>query len=148
MWLLFRLIRSYESFTTRSRVRAPYRAFLFFWGLMLMFVMFALPTASIINSVVNRWFIQAVTMRPISRVSLRPYICPSCRSGAISARRRFASKAEPIPDIYDVVCVGGGPAGLGLLAALSMPVLEFAARKDSNKLRVIACYVETKSRAH
>ncbi|KAI9932856.1 hypothetical protein ASPWEDRAFT_47269 [Aspergillus wentii DTO 134E9] len=57
-------------------------------------------------------------MRLISRSALRPYVCPSCRSGAVSGRRRFASKPDQTPDIYDVVCVGGGPAGLGLLAAL------------------------------
>ncbi|KAG7150313.1 hypothetical protein HYQ46_000753 [Verticillium longisporum] len=33
-------------------------------------------------------------------------------------RRSFAIAAASNPDIYDVVCVGGGPAGLSLLAAL------------------------------
>ncbi|KAH2702960.1 hypothetical protein KXV52_004752 [Aspergillus fumigatus] len=56
-------------------------------------------------------------MRPLSRSALRPYICPSCRSGAV-LRRRFATQPSSVPEIYDVVCVGGGPAGLGLLAAL------------------------------
>ncbi|KAF2634910.1 ubiquinone biosynthesis hydrox [Massarina eburnea CBS 473.64] len=32
--------------------------------------------------------------------------------------RRFASSSAETPDIYDVVCVGGGPAGLSLLAGL------------------------------
>lgn len=59
-------------------------------------------------------------MRPISASVLRPYVCPSCGHGVLSGRRRFASTSDQIPDIYDVVCVGGGPAGLGLLAALSM----------------------------
>ncbi|KAL4941560.1 hypothetical protein BDV06DRAFT_194237 [Aspergillus oleicola] len=57
-------------------------------------------------------------MRPIATPALRPYICPSCRSGFILNKRRFGSKPAPVTDIYDVVCVGGGPAGLALLAAL------------------------------
>lgn len=32
--------------------------------------------------------------------------------------RRFASSSEDAPEVYDVVCVGGGPAGLSLLAGL------------------------------
>lgn len=33
-------------------------------------------------------------------------------------RRRFASSSANAPEIYDVVCVGGGPAGLSLLTGL------------------------------
>ncbi|KAF7713917.1 Ubiquinone biosynthesis hydroxylase [Penicillium ucsense] len=57
-------------------------------------------------------------MRLLTQPTLRAYVCPSCRHGVISGRRRLATQAGPTPDIYDVVCVGGGPAGLGLLAAL------------------------------
>ncbi|PLN80330.1 ubiquinone biosynthesis monooxygenase [Aspergillus taichungensis] len=57
-------------------------------------------------------------MRPLARSLIRPYVCPSCRSGRLPVRRQFASDAQVTPEIYDVVCVGGGPAGLGLLAAL------------------------------
>jgi len=32
--------------------------------------------------------------------------------------RRFASTTAEAPEVYDVVCVGGGPAGLSLLAGL------------------------------
>jgi hypothetical protein len=32
--------------------------------------------------------------------------------------RRFASTAADAPEVYDVVCVGGGPAGLSLLSGL------------------------------
>jgi ubiquinone biosynthesis monooxygenase Coq6 len=31
---------------------------------------------------------------------------------------RFASSSTDAPEVYDVVCVGGGPAGLSLLAGL------------------------------
>ncbi|KAJ5769946.1 uncharacterized protein N7511_001997 [Penicillium nucicola] len=55
-------------------------------------------------------------MRPISKAALRPYVCPSCRHVG-AGQRRFSSKPSA-PELYDVVCVGGGPAGLGLLAAL------------------------------
>ncbi|PYH46735.1 putative ubiquinone biosynthesis monooxgenase (Coq6) [Aspergillus saccharolyticus JOP 1030-1] len=60
-------------------------------------------------------------MRSLVRSAARPYVCPSCQLGGLPARRRFASHSTPTsasPEIYDVVCVGGGPAGLGLLAAL------------------------------
>lgn len=62
--------------------------------------------------------ILSFVMRPLARSLIRPYVCPSCRSGRLPARRQFASDAQVTPEIYDVVCVGGGPAGLGLLAAL------------------------------
>ena len=48
--------------------------------------------------------------------ALRPYICPSCARSIKLQSRRYATAAPP--DIYDVVCVGGGPAGLSLLTAL------------------------------
>ncbi|KAL1840160.1 hypothetical protein VTJ49DRAFT_734 [Mycothermus thermophilus] len=48
------------------------------------------------------------------------YVCRSCTR---SLRRQWLrahtySTAATTPDIYDVVCVGGGPAGLSLLTAL------------------------------
>ncbi|PGH07400.1 ubiquinone biosynthesis monooxygenase COQ6 [Helicocarpus griseus UAMH5409] len=64
-------------------------------------------------------------MRPLFLSPLRLYVCPSCRRGLQPGRRRFASssKLSQRPDVYDIVCVGGGPAGLGLVAALrSSPV--------------------------
>ncbi|ROV97290.1 hypothetical protein VSDG_04724 [Cytospora chrysosperma] len=45
------------------------------------------------------------------------YMCRRCeRQVGRSLRRSYASASKP--DIYDVVCVGGGPAGLSLLTAL------------------------------
>lgn len=35
-------------------------------------------------------------------------------------KRTFATIKRTKPDIYDVVCVGGGPAGLSLVNALRM----------------------------
>ncbi|KAG8165236.1 hypothetical protein KVR01_005511 [Diaporthe batatas] len=46
------------------------------------------------------------------------YVCRRCSwQVGRSLRRSYASTAGQ-PDIYDVVCVGGGPAGLSLLTAL------------------------------
>lgn len=44
------------------------------------------------------------------------YVCKNCRATLSASQRRHASSN---PEIYDVVTVGGGPAGLALLAALS-----------------------------
>jgi len=49
------------------------------------------------------------------------YVCRSCtRRSQRQLQRAYSSAASaaPRPDIYDVVCVGGGPAGLSLLTAL------------------------------
>lgn len=65
-------------------------------------------------------------MRILNQSLLRSYICPSCRSNITKgARRAFSGTAiaRTTPDIYDVVCVGGGPAGLALVAALRMSLL-------------------------
>ncbi|KAG4443728.1 hypothetical protein IFR05_000817 [Cadophora sp. M221] len=61
-------------------------------------------------------------MQPLPR-NLKPrrlggYVCNTCTRQLGRQRRRYASAPPSIPDIYDVVCVGGGPAGLSLLAAL------------------------------
>ncbi|KAK5663333.1 hypothetical protein OQA88_3761 [Cercophora sp. LCS_1] len=50
------------------------------------------------------------------------YVCQSCTRRGLQLRRQsrrsYSSAAPGQPDIYDVVCVGGGPAGLSLLTAL------------------------------
>lgn len=58
-------------------------------------------------------------MRPLSTIALRRAVCLNYRT--MRMWRGLATVAsDALPDIYDVVCVGGGPAGLGLVAALSM----------------------------
>ncbi|KAG7292626.1 hypothetical protein NEMBOFW57_002661 [Staphylotrichum longicolle] len=46
------------------------------------------------------------------------YVCRSCTQRFQRQLRRSYASAAAKPDIYDVVCVGGGPAGLSLLTAL------------------------------
>ncbi|KIX01864.1 ubiquinone biosynthesis monooxygenase COQ6 [Rhinocladiella mackenziei CBS 650.93] len=57
-------------------------------------------------------------------LSISHVVCSFCRKSLAPAQqRRFASKIASNPEIYDVVTVGGGPAGLALLAALkSSPI--------------------------
>jgi ubiquinone biosynthesis monooxygenase Coq6 len=50
------------------------------------------------------------------------YICRGCTRQLSRQKRRYAT-AQPHHEVYDVVCVGGGPAGLSLLAALRMILL-------------------------
>lgn len=47
-------------------------------------------------------------------------VCPQSiySSRLRPSRRAYATATEQTPDIYDVVCIGGGPAGLTLLTAL------------------------------
>jgi hypothetical protein len=61
--------------------------------------------------------------RPVMppRLPLRAPRAPLPRNAArvhISPIRRFASTSSDAPEVYDVVCVGGGPAGLSLLTGL------------------------------
>jgi ubiquinone biosynthesis monooxygenase Coq6 len=55
---------------------------------------------------------------PLHARQLGGYICQSCSHQIRRQRRTYATVATP--EIYDVVCVGGGPAGLSFLAALRM----------------------------
>lgn len=50
---------------------------------------------------------------------LNRYVCQSC-TRFLWTRRHYATAVPETPEIFDVVCVGGGPAGLSLLTALRM----------------------------
>jgi ubiquinone biosynthesis monooxygenase Coq6 len=54
------------------------------------------------------------------------YVCSICTRQLRRPTRSYATAAAAKPDIYDVVCVGGGPAGLSLLAALRMLPLQYS----------------------
>ncbi|RDW78090.1 ubiquinone biosynthesis monooxygenase COQ6 [Coleophoma crateriformis] len=58
--------------------------------------------------------------RALRARQLNNYICNSCTQQIRRQRRSYVSTSSTLksPEIYDVVCVGGGPAGLSLLAAL------------------------------
>lgn len=56
-------------------------------------------------------------MNPVRSLSGKtPFICRTCTQRFHNRfRRNFSTRTN---NIYDVVCVGGGPAGLSLLTAL------------------------------
>ena len=59
---------------------------------------------------------------------LKPYICPSCTRSLERRARRYATVMSQ-SDLYDVVCVGGGPAGLSILTALRTCPSSFQLRR-------------------
>ena len=64
------------------------------------------------------------------------FVCRSCsRSIRSQLRRSYSTKSE---DIYDVVCVGGGPAGLSLLAALRESSNRSSPDYNTNRLQAPA----------
>lgn len=64
---------------------------------------------------------QAVMAGARGLLATPSFVCRSCSRTARSQWRRSYSTSKD--DIYDVVCVGGGPAGLSLLTALRMHIL-------------------------
>ena len=48
----------------------------------------------------------------------RPLVTHVSRKNSRYLSKRYASSAPDSDAVYDVVCVGGGPAGLSLLAGL------------------------------
>ncbi|KAK0655685.1 hypothetical protein B0T16DRAFT_364254 [Cercophora newfieldiana] len=86
-------------------------------------------------------------MDSILRRRAAAFVCQSCTRRGLQSRRQLqrgfssASAQQTGPDIYDVVCVGGGPAGLSLLTALrANPVtshlrIALVEAQDLSKLR-------------
>jgi len=64
--------------------------------------------------------VNGVVMPPRLPLGTHRALLPSTPTVRFRVRlhERFASGAASTPEIYDVVCVGGGPAGLSLLAGL------------------------------
>ncbi|KAF4624540.1 hypothetical protein G7Y89_g13632 [Cudoniella acicularis] len=57
---------------------------------------------------------------------LSGYTCSSCTRQLRRQRRNYGTSSPRSPEVFDVVCVGGGPAGLSLLAALrANPITSF-----------------------
>lgn len=57
-------------------------------------------------------------LRPPSCARNVPRLTSLLRQSAL--RRQYANVTPATPELYDVVCVGGGPAGLSLLSGLRM----------------------------
>lgn len=73
-------------------------------------------------------------MSPLRRRQLEGFVCRNCIRQLTRQKRNYASQSVTSkPDIYDVVCVGGGPAGLSLLAALST-CQSWYGHRDSNRM--------------
>ena len=62
--------------------------------------------------------IETATMPRLLPLTSKSYICSFCLLSQKRRARSYATAASSTDNIYDVVCVGGGPAGLSLLTAL------------------------------
>lgn len=65
-------------------------------------------------------FHKAVMPLRLSLGAFRAISSQATGYGRFHFRRKFASSSDASPEIYDVVCVGGGPAGLSLLSGLKV----------------------------
>lgn len=78
--------------------------------------------------------------------AFRPYSYPSCAKSLQRKSREYATAASS--DIYDVICVGGGPAGLSLLTALRKEVLCFFNHLETDLDRLFQSYLSSQTRPH
>ena len=66
--------------------------------------------------------------------------CVVCLRSSSHKDRGLATVASP--DVYDVVCIGGGPAGLSLLTALRVSItLSTSIDLFHNNYRVVEDYI-------
>lgn len=89
----------------------------------------------------------SANMRPsLMTPGARPFVCSSCARSLRTRRRRYATAQAP--EIYDVVCVGGGPAGLGLLTALSTPMHNIHQCHRADTVRGKSSHLISQASAH
>ena len=85
-------------------------------------------TTSLLSFLHTTCIMKSISTSLRSRQQLGGFVCGSCTRQIRRQQRSYATAAKSsLPDIYDVVCVGGGPAGLSLLAALrkSIATMEY-----------------------
>lgn len=83
--------------------------------------------------------------------AMQSNICLSCARIIRAGARRYATIASSRPEIFDVVCVGGGPAGLGLLTALRKSYSAYLTQWYQQRLtnyRLITANIPPQTRPH